>query len=247
MIQEERVSAPSESSKGLVGVPYEQFQSFVRHDIYAPTAMLRHFLQSMADIELDPESMRDTLCYAAGLTSELDWLLGLLVDALALAGDRPAPAQLEPTLLHGFLPSLAASASWNEASEVACLQAVEPADPREVLVDRGVLERALLAMVYQWSRMGSLPGAVLVTLDAADGTSVELHKTRGIVPADELQRAMEGTSADWAGFLRRLPACGLPLRVARGLLGAAGVEVQCLDDPLRGAVVRLVFLHASVG
>jgi hypothetical protein len=242
---EDSVAGLSSPQQAEVDIPYEQLQSFVRHDIYAPTAMLKHFLQSMVEISLDPDSVRETLEYAAGLTSELDWLLGLLVDALAVAGSGAGHAQLEPTLLAGFVTSLASTRGWGEASEEACVRHLGALDQTEVLVDRGLVERALVAIVYQWSRMGNLPGAISLTLEATDGSTLEMHKTRGRVAAADLERAIAGDTADWQGYLRRLPACGLPLRVARGLLVASGAHLECRDDADRGAVLRISFIPAS--
>ena len=227
-------------------LPYDQLQSFVRHDLYAPTAMLKHFLQSMLDLPMDAESIRETLGFALGLTSDLAGLLQLLGDALQVgtAGGEGESVPLQAVHLGAWMGQLATELGWLGSSEQAHYQSTSGG--HEVLLEEGAARRALQAIVYQWSRMGNQPGRVELRLAEDDPSKLQIFKPVGSVPLDVLGRALRGDAEDWGEFLRKLPACGLPLRVARGLLAdGCGAQLCLVDDPQHGPILTIAFWPAS--
>lgn len=209
----------------LAGLPVSHLLSFLNHDICGPTSMLRTYIRAIAD-GAESGEVRDQLSDAENLTAQVEWMLRLLRTMLALS-DGSLELHAQPVPLASLLFRFAlANDSVHRNDEVSLDEDLR------VVVDERLLALALEGAAWQMGRMGARQGPMSVGVRAVSADRVEIALCRADLPLDGdlVVRACEGRDEDWTTFLRRLPACGFPLRVARLLVGAMGGESWTLRE-----------------
>jgi len=207
-------------------LPLDHLLSFVTHDVYAPASMLRTYLQAVHQASSADESLREMVADAEGLARELEGLVRLLQDRLRLALDRVSPKE-------GDVALAAFVGEW--ARGRPHLQWEGDEGDAAVRADESVLVRVLEDFLFQLRRMGSRQGDVSVSVR---GATVRLWRADGAITREALEQALFSPDEDWSSNLRRLPASGLPLRVAKGLVESLGGKVQIQGETGEGPAVE---------
>lgn len=202
------------------GIPVPQLLSFLTHDIYGPTSMLRTYLRAVAD-STENEETRTQLADAESLSGQVESMLRLLRNVLSLASGT-LEVERQPIRLASFLFQLVLANTTLHRQDQTALD-----DDTRIVADERLLAAALEGVAWQMARMGVRQGPMAVGVLSADRDRVEvgLWRTDEPLDGDLLERALAGRDEDWMSFLRRLPACGFPLRVAKRLLSVMGGEV----------------------
>lgn len=215
-------------------IPLQQVLSFVTHDIYGPASMLRTYLSAVSGTAGDPE-LRAMILDAERLSAQVESMLRLLQLNLRMA-TGVLELTIVPVDVHAFLNE------WQRAiPTVQRDDRIELSPDVRVMADEGTLAVALQGAAWQIARMGNRQGMVSVGIVAeARGTSdatcaIGLWRGDGQLDGETLRRAAIAREEDWTLFLRRLPACDFPLRIALRLLQAMGGYVE-----IRGEETMLV-------
>lgn len=211
----------AELDQPLADIPLRQVLSFVTHDIYGPAAMLRTYLQAVAD-STDDEELRSMIADAERLSGQVEGMLRFLRTGLSL-DTNSLDIEVTPIRLLPFLTQwLRANPSVQGADRVHV-----DGDVR-ILADERHLVLALEGAAWQLGRMGSRQASVAMgVLDLSNGCArVGLWRPDRELDSDTLQRAVSARDEDWTTFLRRLPACGFPLRIALRLVQATGGKAE---------------------
>jgi len=202
------------------GVPIAQMLSFLGHDIYGPISMLRTYLQAVADTSED-EEMRTRIGDAESLAGQVEGMVRLLRTQLSLAAGQQ-DVRLQPFRIEPLLLALA-----RVGSNLSRLDRLVFDEDLQVYADERLLSQALEGTSWQLGRMGSRQGPVSLGVVACGEGRIEVGvwRTDEDLDAEGLSRALHAREEDWTPFLRRLPACGFPLRVAKRVVEAMGGEL----------------------
>lgn len=201
--------------------PVQQLLSFLTHDIYGPTSMLRTYLRAVADSTAD-EATRAQLADAESLSGQVESMLRLLRNVFLLASGN-LEVERRPIRLASFLfQFVLANATLHREDKVVLDEG------GGIVADERLLAATMEGIAWQMGRMGARQGPVAVGALAVGPERIEVGLWRVDEPLDGdlLVRALAGHDDDWTTFLRRLPACGFPLRVAARLMSAMGGELE---------------------
>lgn len=203
------------------GFPVHQLLSFLTHDIYGPTSMLRTYLRAVAESTEDEET-RTQLADAESLSGQVESMLRLLRNVFSLATGN-LEVERRPLRAASFLFQLVLANSTLHRQDKVVLD-----DEARIVADERLLAATMEGIAWQMARMGARQGPMAVGVLAVDAERVEVGLWRVDEPLDGdlLSRAVAGHDDDWSTFLRRLPACGFPLRVAARLMLAMGGELE---------------------
>ena len=214
----------------LEGIPVQQLLSFLTHDIYGPTSMLRTYLRALADSAESPE-LRQQLTDAENLSGQIESMVRLTRALLGLASGQ-LELQVRPVKLASFLfQFVLANTALHRQDRVSLDEDVR------VVTDERQLAMVLEVVAWQMGRMGERQGPMAVGVLSTEGGWAEVGLWRVDAPLEGalLERALDERDEDWSSFLRRLPACGFPLRIAKRLVVAAGCDansaVWCSGSP----------------
>jgi hypothetical protein len=202
-------------------VPVSQLLSFVTHDIYGPASMLRTYLQAVAE-STDDSELKAMIEDAERLSGQVEGMLRYLRTCLSM-GAGSLEVETRPLRLAPFLDQ------WSRANPAILRQdAVGLTNEVRAVVDERLLAMALEGAAWQMARMGNAQGEVALGVRrlSRDRVDLGLWRPDGALTAPVLVRAVESREDDWHGFLRRLPACGFPLRIALRLVTAGGGEAH---------------------
>ena len=224
----------------------EHMQSFVSHELFGPLAMLRNYLHVMADRHKREPGVQELVEDAEQMAGQLEARACLLRDALGLSCGH---LKLEPQWfdLFEFVRHWAQGAtgvvwaqSWMPSWASGGGQCTQ--ETMSVHMDSEALGRALDYSAWQMGRMGAARGDVSVTVYSDEGRPcVILFRGDGCLEARSLKQALNPMGSESLCALRRLPACGLPLRVARGVVEAVGGKLDIRNEDSRGVALSFLF------
>jgi K+-sensing histidine kinase KdpD len=211
--------------------------SFVNHDLYGPTAMLRNYLHAVGLNAAPHPELADMVSDAEELASQIESQLRVLQDALRLQ-----IGNLEISAQPGWLGDIVER--WCEANPTA--RRGDLPELPAVSLDPTLTARMLDYAAFQLARMGNVKGEVEVGCRLA-GTRPALYLARpdGQLGVETLSPAALSPPDEWEQTLRRLPACGLPLRTALAICMAQGGEVGVEKFEPQGSVLVLSFGSAA--
>jgi K+-sensing histidine kinase KdpD len=211
--------------------------SFVNHDLYGPTAMLRNYLHAVGLSAAEHADLADMMRDAEELAMQLEGLLRILQDTLRLQIGNLDLAP-EPVSLRELVER------WWEANPGAAHGAVAEVPPARL--DPAAAARMLDYAAFQVSRMGDGRGEVEVGCGLCGSRpALRIARLDGRLSVETLSAAALSPHEDWERTLRRLPACGLPLRTALAICLAQGGEVSVEKIEPTGAVLVLAFAAAA--
>jgi len=210
------------------------FVANVSHELRTPLAALKSVIETLRTGAVeDPETARDFLSRADG---ELDRLVQMVEELLQLSliesGEVPLTLQaLEirevlATAVDRMVPQV-------EKHGLNLSVTVEPVVP-SVMVDRMLLERAVVNLIENAVKFTPEGGSIIVSAHSSDGmVTVEVKDSgEGIDPVD-LPRVFERFyKADRA---RRAGGTGLGLAIVKHTIEAHGGSVKAESEPGKGS------------
>jgi two-component system, OmpR family, sensor histidine kinase KdpD len=197
----------------------------VGHDLRSPLAAAKAVVSGLRaeDVTLDERDRRELLEAADGALDRLAGLVDNLLDMSRLQAGA-LPIHLRPIAIEDVLTR---ALDYLGVEPRAVLLEVEEGLP-DVLVDAGLLERAVANIVANAQRFAPAGQPPVVRVDA-DGGTVRLHVIdhgRGIpeTARDQVFQPFQRLGDTGTGL-------GLGLALARGLVGAMGGTVTPTDTP----------------
>jgi two-component system, OmpR family, phosphate regulon sensor histidine kinase PhoR len=211
------------------------FVANVSHELRTPLAALKSVIETLRTGAVeDPELARDFLSRA---DAELDRLVQMVEELLQLSRieSGEVPLTLQPLEIREILAT-AVDRMEPQANKhgLNLTVNVDSAVP-SVVVDRVLLERAVINLIDNAVKFTSEGGSIVVSAHSTDGmVTVEVRDTgEGIDPMD-LPRVFERFyKADRA---RRAGGTGLGLAIVKHTIEAHGGNVKAESDPGRGSM-----------
>ena len=217
------------------------FTSMLVHDLRAPLAVIKGYLELLQRPTLDPITDRQRR-YLASMELSADRMLRLIGEILDLSKLEAGKLALErrPLDLAALARDVADSFRPLATEKSITLDVVSPADMARVSADHGRMEQVLMNLLHNALKFTPRGGAIRIEVQELDGEAeVAVVDSGPGIPAEQMyvlfEKFGQASTAKSVGG----PSTGLGLVVCRHLVEAHGGRIWAQSEEGHGA--RFVF------
>lgn len=219
------------------------FLGSVSHELRTPLALIKGYVETMTDLDLDGAAARAYLDRISQATDRLDALVAQILDATHLAADH-LDLEMEPVEVEPMLRAAAHDVAMRFPGLRLRLEIPTGVPP--VVGDPARLRQVLDNLIANAAKYGDArSGPIDVRATNEEDTVIIRVEDHGIgVPPDERELVFEQFQRGRTARERNVPGSGLGLAISRRIVEAHGGSIAFDPDLEAGAAV-VVRLPAS--